>query len=172
MIAYCRDYVKNLLMGLNIIPVYTRPEDANIYKGLVYSMVEPGREQLKYVNQRVSKEDSVIPAEGDQPEIPITTYRYKIYESTLPMYVTIIGKNLTQAETFRQSFLTGLGNRFMDPSNNAVLIEATECETLIETGSIQNPREGYLLTIMFAGGVYKDKIVHRITGDIVPVPEI
>lgn len=160
MIAYCRDFLKDKLTNLNIIPVYTRKEDADNYKGLVFSSVAPGVERLQKVNTLAAKEDVTV------NEVKVRRYRYKIYESTLPVYVQIVAKNLTQAEVFRQDFLKSLGTRFLDPDGNAIIIEATECATLEEVDSIQNPREGYLFTIMCTGGIYRDETQNLVPANI------
>jgi hypothetical protein len=118
MIAYCRDYLKTLLTSLNITPVYIRREEAASYKGLMFSAVEPGVEKLTKMKERVASEDSTIsiPQEGMDPiVVPVRIARYKIYDSALPVFVTIVAKNLTQAETYRQAFLQSLGDRFLDP---------------------------------------------------------
>lgn len=149
MIAYCRNYLKQVLKGIGFADqvIFTRQDDASKYKGIVFSHITPGKEQLEKDGTRVAKEDDLAQN--------VRTYRYRLYKSTLPFYVTIVAQNLDRAEELRQNFIKALGTRFLDPDGNAITIEATETLTL-EEESIQNPREGYEITVMFYGGIYRD----------------
>jgi hypothetical protein len=164
MIAYCRNYLKELLQSLKITPVYISQKQADAYQGYVFSHVGPGTEHLKKNQVRVAVEDD--------KEHNLRRYRYKLYDSILPVYVTIVGKNLDQAEQFRQSFLKALADRILDPDGNAITLEATECDTVQDFSSLQDTREGYQITVVFNGGVYRDKTVNLVTGEIAPVPDI
>jgi hypothetical protein len=163
MIAYCRNYLKEILQNLKITPVYISQEQADAYQGYVFSHIAPGTEHLKKNQVRVAAEDD--------RENNLRHYRYKIYDSTLPVYVTIVGKNLDQAEQFRQSFLQALSGRILDPDGNAITLEATECDTVQDFTTIRDPREGYQITIMFTGGIYRDEQVNLLTGELV-TPEV
>ncbi|MGE5607417.1 MAG: hypothetical protein ACM3YE_17225 [Bacteroidota bacterium] len=165
MIAYCRNYLVGILKNTVQIPptaVFTKAEDASRYKGLIFALVTPERERLQKDGTRVAKEDDL---ENNQRR-----YRYRLYKSTLPVVVTIVAKDLDQAETFRQRFIKGLGFSFKDPEGNAIEIEATGCLT-IEEESIQNPREGYEITVQFTGGIYQDQIRTLVSTDIDPETE-
>jgi hypothetical protein len=157
MIAYCRNYLMTVLqnIGFNTKTIYTRQEDFTRHKGARFALVEPGMEQLVYDNTRVAQEDDAI--------THIRTKRYCLYKSELPVFVTLMGKNLDDAETLRQSFLKALDRRFLDPDGNVVTLEANETKTLYET-SLQNPREGYEIQVNFSGGVYRDTSINLITG--------
>lgn len=164
MISYCRSYLVQLLTDtVKATPVYINPEDGSRYKGLTYSLIICGKESLQKQKERVVKQDEL--------ENQMRRYRYLIYKSTLPVYIDIIAKNLEQAEGFRQSFLTNLDDRILDPDGNSITIEVTECD-VIQEESVLNPREGYQFTVVFYGGVYRDKTVDIITGQFVPNPVI
>jgi hypothetical protein len=167
MIAFCRSYLVGLLKDtVKCTPVYTNPKDETRFKPLIFSQVLNGEEKLEKDYTRIAKEVDDVNK--------LLKYRYRVYKSTLPIFVSIVGKNLEQAENFRQTLLTSLPTRILDPDGNAISIEATDCNTIqeINDGSIQNPREGYEFTIMFYGGVYRDKTVNMLTGEVVPELEI
>ena len=167
MIAFCRSYLVDLIKNeVQCNTVYTRADDESRFKPLVFALVLVGNERLEKDGSRVAKEDDL--ANG------IRRYRYRVYKSTLTVFVTIVGKSLEQSENFRQNFLTKINDRIIDPEGNAIDVRVTECNLIQElnTGSIQNPREGYEFTVEFSGGVYLDKTVNIITGEPVPTPEI
>lgn len=162
MIAFCRQYTVSILNKIGINQVFIQQAAANQYKGLIFALVECDEEKLQKQYIRV--------AQASDRVNKIITTRYRIYLSNLPILVTMIGKDLEQADTFRQTFLQQLGNTVLDPDQNSIAIEAQTCKTVIEK-SLSNPRQGFEISIMYTGGIYLDVPTNMLTGDMV-VPNI
>lgn len=152
MIAFCRNYLQQFLNGMGIAQVYTRPEDASRYKGLTFALVSCGSARLTRDGTRVAKE---VTADG-------IIYRYRKYSVTVPIYVSLVGKNLDDAETYFLSFLRTLPGSIKDTDGNAVDVHADQSDVLQEE-SQTNPREGHEITVIFEGGIYEDVTVPTAT---------
>lgn len=156
MISFCRNYLVQLLTDLGITPVYTRPEDASRYKGLRFSLAICGTEKLEKDGSRAARNVNT--------ETKTVQNRRRLYHSTLPILVDLVGKNLDDAEGYRQSFIQKLDTRLLDPDGNAIGIEVTQCD-VVQEESIQNPREGFEITVVFTGGIYTDSTSILIQAD-------
>lgn len=152
MIVICKAHLEQILAGLGV-KVFTEAEDQARHHALPYAVIMAGPGVLEPDGGLVALEDD--PAGG-------RTYRRRLYRHSLTLVVRLVAREEAALAQILERFVAGLGVRILDAAGNAIRVRPGQPSYADDTSRLKQRAE-VELPVEFAGGIYRDDLVERVS---------
>lgn len=153
MIATCKAHLEQVLQVLGV-KVFTEAEDQARHHALPYAVLVAGPGMLERDGGLVALEDD--PATGDR------TFRRRLYRQSLTVVVQLVARDEAALAQILERFVAGLGVRILDAAGNAIRVRPGQPAYTDDTSRLKQRAE-VELQVEFAGGIYRDELIERVT---------
>jgi hypothetical protein len=147
MIAECIGAIKAALEASGVSTAGIGDVDKIKYHAMPWAVIfQEVEEKITYNGSKVAIET----ADGQ------TAIRIKMYDRTVTFYVDVVARDINAAEDICLNTIEKLGTHIYDSHGNTVSVDVSGMMP-IDPGSLLKHEAGVELTLLFSGGIYKDK---------------